>query len=209
VRLTAAGRAATSALPAPPDESPRDGPPLVVAPAGFIELHDPSPLRVWSLTAFADLERLDRVTTYRLTEDSVARALAAGFESGQILSFLAGQAGAPVPAEVEQRLQAWSHGFRRVRLRRALVITPDEATLMDEVREVVARHGFAVTPLGDALVVAFPSSADEERQAALTAALRDAGFTPQWDPRDPGLRRRDGSPRETGAESRGTDRSSS
>jgi hypothetical protein len=193
VRLTAAGRALAHAQPFPADEHSSDGAPLVVAPNGVIELREPSPLRVWSLSAFADVDRLDRVSTYRLTDDSVARALNAGFEVRQILSFLAAQSGAPVPAEVKQQLEEWTEGFRRVRLRRAVVVTPEDASLVGELSEVIASQGLTARSLDDALVILFPATGAEDPEARLPAALREAGFTPQWDARNPNTQRREGS----------------
>jgi hypothetical protein len=179
----------------------------------MVELRGPSPLRVWSLSAFADVDRLDRVVRYRLTEESVARALTAGFEARQVLSFLAAQSRTAVPAEVEERLREWTRGFRRVRLRRAVVVTPDDAALMDELGGVVAALGFATTAIGETLVVLLPESGGEHQEATVVAALREAGFTPQWDTRTLGPRpRNDPKARlETGrgTESRRGDRSSS
>src|SRR5262249_35241217 len=139
VKLTAASRAVAGGQPLPAADVPVEGPPLVAMPSGDVELRDPSPLRVWSLSAFAEVECLDRVSVYRLTEDSVGRALAAGFETRQIASFLAAQAGVPVSPELERRLQEWARGFRRVRLRRAVVVSPDDPALVEELREVIER----------------------------------------------------------------------
>ncbi|MEA2582600.1 MAG: hypothetical protein QOF33_685 [Thermomicrobiales bacterium] len=199
VRLTPAGRAAASAQPLPSVEAPIDGAPLTVASSGLIELRDPSPLRVWSLSAFADIERLDRVSTYRLREDSVARALSAGFEARQVLAFLTAQSSAPVPSELEQRLQEWARGFRRVRLRRAVMVAPDDLALLGELREAVEKQGLQARPVGDALLVMLPSSGDEERDTTLPASLRDAGYTPQWDTRTFTAEKREEAPKKAEA----------
>jgi hypothetical protein len=191
VRLAAAGRAVAGAQPLPAADVPVEGPPLVLAAAGDVELRDPSPLRVWSLSAFAEVEHLDRVSTYRLTEDSVGRALTAGFETRQIVSFLSAQAAVPVPPDVERRLHEWSRGFRRVRLRRAVVVTPDDPARLDELRTAIERQGLATQPSGETLLVMLPVASDEDRETTLSTALREAGFTPQWDTRTPVTRQRD------------------
>lgn len=192
VRLTAAGRAVAVAQSPPLADLPLTGPPIVLTVSGDVELRHPSPLRVWSLSAFAEVQRLDRVATYRLTEDSVGRALAAGFETRQIVSFLAAQAAAPVPSELERLLQAWTRGFRRVRLRRAVVITPDDPGLLGELRAEIERQGMAVQPSGDGgLLVLLPAAFDDDRETALPAVLRGAGFAPQWDARSPVPHRRE------------------
>jgi hypothetical protein len=183
VRLTAAGRAAAEAEPASVAEKVVDGPPLVLAESGDVALRVPSPLRVWSLSAFADVERLDRVSTYRMTETSIRRALSAGFETRQIVAFLTAQTGAPVFPELERRLHGWATGFRRLRLRRALLIAPDDLALVPAIQQTIERQGLTASPFGEMLVVTFPEEAGEDQEKALTAALRDVGFTPQWDTR--------------------------
>jgi hypothetical protein len=180
------------AQPLPAVDVPGEGPPLVLVASGDISLRDPSPLRVWSLSAFAEVESLDLVSTYRLTEDSVGRALTAGFETRQIVSFLAAQAGAPVSPELEGRLQEWTRGFRRVRLRRAVVVSPEDPAHLNELRKMVERQGLTVRPFGEALLIILPPAPDDERETTLPAILREAGFTPQWDMRAPVPRQRDG-----------------
>ncbi|HEY7034860.1 MAG TPA: helicase-associated domain-containing protein [Thermomicrobiales bacterium] len=199
VRLTYAGQAMAGAQPVPAAEEPGDGPPLTVGASGEIVLRDPSPLRVWSLSAFAEVERLDRLSTYRLTEEAVGRALTAGFETRQIVSFLAMQVGVPVSPDLERRLQEWSRGFRRVRLRRAVVVSPDDPAHLDALHEAAERHGFTVRPFGESLVVLLsPAAGDEE--AMLAAVWRDDGFTPQWDARAPVSRQRDEVEEQSGTE---------
>jgi hypothetical protein len=193
VKLTTAGRALASGQPLPSADSPAEGCPVVLMASGDVELRDPSPLRVWSLSAFADAQRLDRVSVYRLTEDSVGRALAAGFETQQIVSFLAAQSGEPVSPELERRLREWTRDFRRVRLRRAVVITPDDPALLGELRQAIERQGVTVRSFGEILVALLPPAPDDGWKPALPTALREAGFTPQWDMRPPDPRRRDGS----------------
>ncbi|MGH2599041.1 MAG: hypothetical protein ACRDJ9_06600, partial [Dehalococcoidia bacterium] len=91
VRPEAQAAASRTSVPVP---SVREGEaPLVVSPAGAIELRDPIPLRVWSLSAFADLELLGQPSIYRLSAASLRRALASGFDLGQVTAFLTRQSG--------------------------------------------------------------------------------------------------------------------
>jgi hypothetical protein len=91
---------------------------------------------------------------------------------------------------VERRLHEWSRGFRRVRLRRAVVVTPDDPARLDELRTAIERHGLATQPSGETLLVMLPVASDDDRETALSTALREAGFTPQWDTRIPVTRQR-------------------
>lgn len=177
MRLTPAGHAVAMAEPLPVDQSPA-GPPLRVLPTLEIEVLDPSPLRVWSLSAFADLARLGEVSTYRLSQESLIRALAAGFEVRHVLSFLTNQAGASLPAGVEQQVQAWAQGYRRVRLTRTIVATPDDPGAAQEIREAARAAGFAARVEGQSVMI--EPSEPGATEAALEAALRERGLAPQW-----------------------------
>jgi hypothetical protein len=186
VRMTEAGRATAGANPLPAaDDLTTAAPSLTIDAQGRIELRLPSPLRVWSLSAFADGERLDRIAIYRLTEDSVKRALASGFELHQIVTFLRAQSGTDIPDEIETRLRTWTRAFRRVRLRPALVATPDDPALLEELRAVATVEGLAVRVIGDALLIVLPSADGDGDDAGLADILRDAGFAPLWDTRPP------------------------
>ena len=158
------------------------GPPLIVAADGTVRLLRPNPVRVWSLSAFADLERLGRESVYRLTAKDTARALAAGFDLDQVIGFLARQSGDALPPEPIAQLRAWARGYGRVRLRRAVVVAPDDPTVLSPLREAIAGAGLTVTPLGEGslLVELGAESSAVEGEAALTALLRAHGHAPHW-----------------------------
>ena len=178
LRPTAAGAAQAAGRPIA-EEAPAREIALDVSAEGEIRLRQPTPLRVWSLSAFADVVELGEESRYRLTEDSVARALAAGFEVVQITAFLAAQSGVPLPAALEQRLAEWSRDYRRVRVSRPIRIAPDERGQVEALERMLSDAGWVVARLGDALFVEpreiGTPSADE---AALIAGLRDAGYAP-------------------------------
>jgi hypothetical protein len=191
--LTTRGRAISTGQTPKPTLSFDSGGGVVVSPSGEIALRQPTPLRIWSLSAFADLVALDRVATYQLTEASVGRALRAGFETRQIATFLTTQSGSALPDEIEQHLHAWSQGFRRVRLHQAVLITPDDPAGLDDLRATLTARGFSVQALDNALLIVGPASANPDDTGALAVqtALREAGFTPQWGPRTYQARRND------------------
>lgn len=191
--LTARGRAISTGHTLTLAASSDSGVGIAVKPSGEIALRQPSPLRVWSLSAFADLVTLDRVTTYNLTEISVGRALRAGFETRQIASFLATQSGGALPREIDQQLTAWSQGFRRVRMRQAVIVTPDDPAALDDLRATLTTRGFTVHILDKALVIEAPTSItpDDAGALAVQTALREEGFAPQWGARSNQTRKSD------------------
>ncbi len=157
--------------------------PISLAIDGTIRLRQPSPVRVWSLLTFADPLALGEVSTYRLTEAALGRALAAGFELGQVTDFLTRQSRRGLPEPVLVDLQGWSNGFRRVRLGPALTLRPDDEAQTDELLELAAAAGLAAHQLPDgSLVVLLPgaprSAEGDAAVSTLTNRLRAAGFHP-------------------------------
>lgn len=180
--MTARGRAISTGQTSKTVSPPASGVGVAVTASGEIALHQPTPLRVWSLSAFADLVALDRVATYQLTETSVGRALRAGFEIRQIATFLTTQSGGALPGEIEQQLTAWSQGFRRVRMRQAVIVTPDDPAGLDDLRAILTTRGFNVQVLDNSLLIVVTASTNPEDAGVLAVqtALREAGFAPQW-----------------------------
>lgn len=180
-RLTAAGQAVAQGTSLP-EEPPMTGPSIRVLPSGDIHLLAPSPLRVWSLLAFADLVELGAMSVFHLSQESLARALAAGFEVRHVTSFLASQAGTPLPSEIEQRLAEWATRYRRVRLRRAIVATPDSADAIAEIHQAMQAAGIPAQIEGGSVVIEVHGGGTA-REAVVEQVLRERGLTPQWQSR--------------------------
>lgn len=123
---------------------PGDEPVLSIDDAGLITLHRPSPLHVWSLSAFADSEGVRPAARYQLRPGSVSRALGAGFDLEQITAYLERQAGNPLPEKLAALLREWTVGYRRVRVRRAVVLRPDTPEMRDALRGALRAEGYVV-----------------------------------------------------------------
>lgn len=151
---------------------------LAVGADAEVLLLRPTPRRLWALGAIGELIRLDTVSSYRLTEASVRRGLAAGLTAEQIATFLERGGGEPLPPNLAFLLQEWMRGHAGVRLARAVIVRPDDPAQAERLRAALARHGQAEPEAiaGGRLLVQLPG--DEE--AALLALLRDAGFAPRW-----------------------------
>lgn len=175
--LPAANR--TSPGPAAVDVGGGVVPALVVSSTGAIELRDPIPLRVWSLSAFADLEVLGQPGLYRLSATSMRRALAAGFDLKQVTAFLTRQSGAPLPDEVATQLAVWTTGYRRVRVQPALILTPDDPGAVAPLRELAEAAGWSVLPLEqDSIILRRTTDADAVGEAEMVELLRANGYAP-------------------------------
>jgi len=166
--------------PAEREAPGREGAPaLAVTAGGGIALRQPSPLRVWALSAFAELEALDRVSRYRLSPASLARALAAGFDLEQVTTFLTRQSGQPLPTAVADTLQEWARGYRRVRLRRAVVVAPDDPETVPAIERLLTERGFPVSRLAGTGLLVEGRGDGADLEASVSTRLREAGYAPQ------------------------------
>jgi DNA-binding Lrp family transcriptional regulator len=185
LRVTESARlaAADSRAVVDPPTITSDRPTLTVSESGLVTLHRPEPIHIWSLTAFADAEALGVEPTYQLRPGSVGRALGAGFDLEQITSYLERQSGASLPDALRTLLREWTVGYKRLRMRRVVLLVPDIDEGLDALREVVTKAKLEV--LGehdDGLLVMLPPTGDDGPVAeeTLLRALRHAGYAGQW-----------------------------
>jgi hypothetical protein len=128
----------------PADVSPLPGQPLTISDELAIVLRAPSPVRVWALSAFADTVELRPEPRYQMTSASLERALATGSSVQDVVRFLETQLGQELPSAVGQTLDAWAAAYRRVRLRAALIIEPDDARSRERIARLVRESGWDV-----------------------------------------------------------------
>ncbi|RIK45245.1 MAG: hypothetical protein DCC58_07055 [Chloroflexi bacterium] len=161
------------------------GPAALAVGANFqVLLYRPTPRRVWALSSFADLESLDRVSTYSLTAQALIRSLAGGVDLAQVIAFLERSSGKPLPQNVAYTLAEWDRGYRRVWLRRAVVLAPEEGEEPGPIVAALREAGLEPEVLGDgriALIYDEPE-AGERLYSAAGRALRERGFAPLTDP---------------------------
>lgn len=185
MRLLPEATSSSATGQATPEVALSDGhvPPLVVSASGAIELRDPTPLRVWSLSAFADLEVLGQPSVYRLSAASIRRALAAGFELEHVTAFLTRQGGVPLPEEVLADLATWTTGYRRVRVQPAFILTPDDPASLDTVRDLASNAGWHAMPLeSGAILLRRTNKVAAATESDLVELLRAQGFAPLVSP---------------------------
>lgn|GEM_PF-819400 len=193
IRLTEAGRLAADNVEIVPGDDARlagstiadDAPVLTLEDAGMIELLRPAPLHIWSLSAFSDQVVLQPNPLYELTAPSLGRALGAGFDLDQVVTYLQRQSGQPLSDAVMTNLRSWTAGYRRVRLRRLVVVQPDEPEQLEELEAALEGEGFTLAdrlPDGSGLRVFLPESGEDGTAAEeqLQRALRANGFSGQW-----------------------------
>ena len=136
----------------------------------------PGPL-VGSLAAFmrlaADVESRGGATVYRFTNESVRRALDAGWSAAHLLDTLRRSSRTPVPQPLEYLVSdvARRHGRTRVGGGAAYIRSDDEATL----EAMLAARDLAPLLLRRIAPTVLVSQANP---AVVTDALHDAGFAP-------------------------------
>jgi hypothetical protein len=147
-------------------------PALSVGNDGMVSMSNPTPLQVWSVSAFADPGELAPTARYKLTARSIERAIGAGFQASQIASFLRKQSGEELPAPVAELLDKEQRDHPIVEIQPATLITPTSPAARTQVLKVLSASGIVVSELdGDLIVKADPATAER-----LAAILRSAGF---------------------------------
>jgi hypothetical protein len=152
---------------------------LEIAVSGEIALHEPTPERVWALSAFAELVGLGETSRYRLTSQSVAAALTAGVRQDQITGYLERSSGASLPSPVAASLTEWVQRLRVVRLEAATVLDLDDRTARDQLGRFLRREAWEVSDLGERQLLIRGSAGMANQDDALRQAIERAGFMPR------------------------------
>jgi hypothetical protein len=179
IQVTEAGLTAAGARPADAEPEPAI-PSLTVHPDLTVTLMVPSPVRIWSLTAFADQVRLLPQAEYRITNRSLKRALVAGFRVLDVVTFLERQSAEALDDDARDQLQQWAETLGRVWLSPALIVQAEQDEETRALRALLVQAGLKVAPNGASLLV----EGDDGMSAALlerkvSEALHEAGKSPQ------------------------------
>ncbi len=146
------------------DLSPPAGPAIVVHPDLRIDLIDPSPLRVWSISAFADTRSLRPLASYQLSAESVRRALANGASLLDVTT--------------------WSDADRRIVMRLIARITTDADRQAGQLGTVLREAGWEVEQRDQALEVVLDLATAEKQITELQSLVRKLGFRETRKPPD-------------------------
>lgn len=181
IRITRLGSLIANGSKPDEERTAREGAPISVQPNFEILLLSPSPRRIWALSAFADLVHLDRVSIYRLSEQSVVRSLDAGVSVRNVVRFLEQQGGGPLPQNIAYALSDWERRHRMVGIRESVLLDLDGEPIPGEIERILRENGIAAERLpGDRLLIQVSETANVttfvERIARM---LREAGHIPR------------------------------
>jgi hypothetical protein len=99
------------------------------------------------------------------------------------VTFLERGSGQSLPPELATNLATWARGYRRIRMRRAVILRPDDAAERPVLLQALREAGWSAALLGDlAILVSLATDATDGGQGeeALIGALRAAGHAPRW-----------------------------
>ncbi len=187
VQITAAGLHA-GGVGMPETRATSDGPAIAIHPDLTVTLRIPTPVRVWSLTAFADQIRLEPEADYRITNRSLKRALSAGFRVEDVVTFLERQGGEAMDEGAATQLRAWAETLGRVWLSPALIVAAEQDEETRALRVPLQAAGLRTTSQPGDLLVEGPEGISAAALAArVEAVLQEQGKTPQFRTAQEGL----------------------
>jgi len=111
---------------------------------------------------------------YRLTRDSVARAMESGMQAGDIIRFLETVSRDGLPGNVRTSVCDWIEEFGRIELQPQIVLTTRDEYLMQEILARPAIGRFIRNQVGPAAAVV-----DDADVESLSAELKRMGYLPK------------------------------
>lgn len=153
-----------------------DSPRLLVNPDFELLVYPEAPEEWnWIVSRFAERLGSDYVKRYRVSRDSLKRALSYGWGYKEIVDFLQQNAFGSVPPNVIFAIREWTEGIELVRQRRALLLRSQSNLGADRLEEVLERHQISYERLTDT-VVTVHGVKNEQAVKALQAEFLDWGL---------------------------------
>ncbi|MFD0680447.1 MULTISPECIES: helicase-associated domain-containing protein [unclassified Paenibacillus] len=90
----------------------------------------------WELSAFADLQKADLVSVYKLGKESLQRGLEKGLQLEELLLFLEKQSLYGIPENVRLTLEQWAKPFGKVKLSEVLLLRCEDAAVAEAVKKL-------------------------------------------------------------------------
>lgn len=174
-RLTPAGEAVLGEQE--PAREPDMPEPIVQATFEIIAPRPVAPLLLWHLELMADLVgRTDRTLTYRLSRQSVYRALKAGMSGEELTTFLRERSATGLPQNVAFDLAAWASSYGQVYLQAVTLLRCADPILAQQIKASRRTSRFVLGELGPTDLMVDGNQARE-----LLEALEADGLMPRPD----------------------------
>jgi len=132
------------------------------------------PRILWSIDAFADLVKPDQMMVYKLTRNSVYRALLHGYTPETIERFLQKYSKTPIPQNITYSISHWGTTFGRIQFEDAILLKCDTEDLADELMLSPKFRPYLEKKIGPCYLLVKRDSYD-----ALVSALAEEGYMPK------------------------------
>lgn len=135
------------------------------------------PRILWSIDAFAEIIKVDQMLVYKLSKDSVYRAMLHGYTPETIEKFLQDHSRIPLPQNVSYSISQWGMSYGRIEFEDVILLKCDSEELAHELMLSPKIKPFLKKQVGPCYIVV-----DRESYQDLVAALSEEGYMPKVKP---------------------------
>ncbi|HHT84882.1 MAG TPA: hypothetical protein GXZ88_03855 [Firmicutes bacterium] len=135
------------------------------------------PRILWSIDTFAEIIKVDQMLVYKLSRDSVYRAMLHGHTPDTIEEFLAEHSRIPIPQNVSYSISQWGTSYGRIEFEDVILLKCDSKELADELMLSPRIKPYLKKKVGPCYIVV-----DRESYQSLVAALSEEGYMPKVKP---------------------------
>ncbi|HAI21393.1 MAG TPA: hypothetical protein DCM14_05815 [Clostridiales bacterium UBA8153] len=132
------------------------------------------PALLWQVEALADLVKPDQLMLYRISKQSVYRALTQGMTKAQLLEFLGKHSRHALAQNVVSTLNEWCQSYGRMRFLDVLILQCDDEAMAEELKASRRIANFIQGELTPRNLIV-----KREEYQELLSALSDSGYMPR------------------------------
>jgi len=132
------------------------------------------PRILWAIDTFAQNTKVDQMMVYKLTKNSVYKAMLHGYTPEMIQHFLARHSKTPLPQNVMYSISHWGTSYGRIEFEDVILLKCDSDELADELMMSPKIKVYLKKKVGPCYLVV-----DRESYESLIAALSEEGYMPK------------------------------
>ena len=132
------------------------------------------PRILWAIDSFAQNTKVDQMMVYKLTKNSVYKAMLHGYTPETIQRFLAKHSKTPLPQNVMYSISHWGTSYGRIEFEDVILLKCDSDELADELMMSPKIRVYLKKKVGPCYLVV-----DRESYESLVAALSEEGYMPK------------------------------
>jgi len=133
-----------------------------------------TPAVLWAIDCFAELMKPDQMMVYKLTRNSVYRAMLHSYTPDMIQKFLATHSKTPVSQNVAYSISHWGTSYGRIEFEETILLKCDTEALADELMLHPKIRPYLKQKVGPCYL-----TVDSESYDQLVAALSEEGYMPK------------------------------